>query len=457
MSNSIMTTIYNQYSTTYMPRKSDTRHDSHKRSELRNICSTMAKLNRDTPLYLLKNNSDTRQYIIGLKEESRALRNTIMESFGSADNAGFNRKIAYSSNENIISAKYIGDSTSSSYASVSDEFASDASDDAIVSANGEIPTYDIEVISLASPQVNLGKYLPMQELGIQPGEYSFDVTVNDQGYEFQFSIGDSDTNHNIQQRLSRLINNSKIGLNASVEEDGDGNSALRIESAKVGIDSEQHSQIFNISDDATSMHSGAVSFLGIDHIVKDASNAQFKVNGTEVSASSNTFILQKDYELTLNGISENEGQTVTIGVKPDTVALQENISNLIGGYNNFIRSVNEFQELKQRSQTLTKEMGRITSYYQREMEKLGISPNVDGTLSLDGDQLNRTVALEDSAEALSSLKDFSQSMLRKSSQISINPIEYINKKIVAYKNPSNNFLSPYVTSAYAGMLFNNYC
>ena len=61
MASSIMTTIYNQYSMTYMPRKSDTRYDSHKRSELRNICSTMAKINRDAPLYMLNNSDETRK------------------------------------------------------------------------------------------------------------------------------------------------------------------------------------------------------------------------------------------------------------------------------------------------------------------------------------------------------------------------------------------------------------
>ena len=59
--------------------------------------------------------------------------------------------------------------------------------------------------------------------------------------------------------------------------------------------------------------------------------------------------------------------------------------------------------------------------------------------------------------SLKALKSFSQSMIRKSGQISLNPVSYMNKTVVAYKNPGNNFLSPYVTSAYSGMFFNNYC
>ena len=452
MASSVMTTIYNQYSMTYMPRKSDTRYDSHKRSELRTICSNMARINRDAPLYLLQNSDETRKYVVDLKENTRDLRNTIIESLGGVDNTDFNGKIAYSDNENIVSAKYIGNQMQKE--PLPGKSANE--DGAVLSTNGEIPSYDIEVLSLASPQVNFGKYLPKAERSIESGEYSFDVNVHDLGYEFQFNINENDTNHEIQQRLARLINNSKIGLNASVEENND-SSALRIESARVGIDFGQSPKIFSITESSSGRNSGAVEYLGIDYVAREASNAHFKVNGIEASSSSNTFILQNDYEVTLNGISENEGQTTTIGVKPDTISLQENISNLIGGYNDFIRSMNEYQESQQRSRHLTSEMGKIAGYYHEGMSKLGISPNEDGTLSLDGSKLNEAVALEESPEALSSLKLFSQSVLRKSEQVALNPISYVNKVVVAYKNPSHTLYSPYVTSAYAGMMFNNYC
>lgn len=452
MASSVMTTIYNQYSTAYMPRKSDSRYDSHKRSELRTICANMAKVNRDNPLYLLKPAPDTQKYVVDLKENVRDLRNTIIDSLGGVENADFNGKIAYSTNDNIVSSKYIGSQT------LPEQLPGESDGDgSVVSTSGEIPTYDIEVISLASPQVNLGKYLPMDENSLEPGDYSFDVNVNDLGYEFQFSINENDTNHEIQQRLSRLINNSKIGLNASVEEGEAGTSALRIESTRVGIDFGQSSRIFSISETSGGRTSGAVEHLGINYVARDASNAHFRVNGIEASASSNTFILQNDYEVTLNGLSENEGQTATIGVKPDTIALQENISRLIGGYNDFIRSMSEYQETQQPSRHITRDLNKIVGFYQSQMNDLGISPNEDGTLTLDGDKLNEAVALEETPKALSSLKSFSQSVLRKSDNISLNPINYVNKVVVAYKNPSHTLYSPYVTSAYAGLMFNNYC
>ena len=105
-------------------------------------------------------------------------------------------------------------------------------------------------------------------------------------------------------------------------------------------------------------------------------------------------------------------------------------------------------------------MNRITGFYQQEMEKLGIKSTAEGTLEINSEQLQESVSSmenEDTQSSLKALKSFSQSMIRKSGQISLNPVSYMNKTVVAYKNPSNNFLSPYVTSAYSGMFFNNYC
>lgn len=456
MANSVMNTVYNQFSTTYMQKKAVGRYDTHKRSELRTLCSSMAKVNRDAPLYLIDTSAEAKKYVISLKEDARDLRNTIISTLGDVEESAFCNKIAYSSNENIVSAKYIGSQNQPALPSKEDSSA----DGSVISTNGEIPSYEIEVTALASPQVNLGTYVPSEERGLEPGKYSFDINVNDMGYEFQFNINEADTNLDIQNRLARLINNSKIGLNATIEGNEEGSSALRIESTKVGIDYGQSSMIFSISDEDTSKHAGAVSYYGLDYVAREASNAHFIVNGMEASASSNHFILQNDYEVTLNGLSENEGQITTIGVKPDTEALQENISNLIGGYNSFIQSVSEYKDIQSRSSHLITEMNRITGFYHQEMEKLGIRTTKEGTLEINHNQLQQSVVTTEDPETLSSLKalkSFSQSMLRKSSQISLNPVSYMNKTVVAYKNPGNNFLSPYVTSAYSGMFFNNYC
>ena len=60
----------------------------------------------------------------------------------------------------------------------------------------------------------------------------------------------------------------------------------------------------------------------------------------------------------------------------------------------------------------------------------------------------------DEAEANSGVKELSEAV--KADDISINPMNYVNNKIVAYKNQHKPVNDPYNLSAYSGMMFNGY-
>mgnify|MGYP006989190234 FL=1 len=82
----------------------------------------------------------------------------------------------------------------------------------------------------------------------------------------------------------------------------------------------------------------------------------------------------------------------------------------------------------------------------------------DDTLALDHDLLRETaMQSQDIMETFGSLKSLSGMLIRKSNEISLNPMNYVQKTVVAYKNPGHTFVSPYNTSAYSGMMFNSYC
>ena len=89
---------------------------------------------------------------------------------------------------------------------------------------------------------------------------------------------------------------------------------------------------------------------------------------------------------------------------------------------------------------------------------MGLTLSEDGTLSVNQSLLRKTAReTEDIVATFGYLKDFAASLLRKSNQVSLNPMQHVDKKVVAYKNPGKTFVSPYHTSAYSGMLFNGYC
>ena len=430
---SVLNAVYNNYLMTYTP-KSVTRYDTHKKSELKNVYDSIVKINKESPWYLPVTNKDTQHYAVDLKENARALHNTIAQLGGLEENGLFNKKSAFSSDEGVASAVYIGTEK----------------------ANADVPEIDLEVHSLASSQENLGLFLPPdEEVSLPPDTYSFDVSINDMNYEFQFSISEDETNRELQDRLVRLVNNSDIGIKASVEE-SDGLTSLKFISDATGLYNGKN-RIFAVSDDHTSKTPGTVSYFGIDYISKEASNAEFSINEEEHTSSSNHFTIGKMFEVNLNGISP-EDEPIKIGLKTDVDSITDNISHLVSGYNEFIKAASNYLSTQSRSRQLVGVMNGITRLYSDSFLSMGVSLEDDGTLKVDSASLRQTaLQSDDIPETFSYIKDFSNALLRKSNQISINPMDYVDRKIVAYKNPGHNFASSYSTSAYTGMMFNSYC
>lgn len=430
MSNAVMNQVYNYALTTYYPRTSS-RYDTHKKSELRTIYNNIVKVNKDSPVYLLKNPKESQAYAINIKENSRFLQNTLMSYGNMHKERLLDKRIAYSSNEDMVSATYIGPNV----------------------ADGTSPTFTLEVMSLADTQTNLGKFLPDKTTKLPADVYSFDIAINDLNYEFQFSIKEKQTNKSIQERIAKLIQNADIGLNASVIASDDKEYALQIESTDTGT-SDDKNYIFRISDNHTSKQSGIVDYFGLDYVSKEPTNAQFLLNGEERSSATNKFTVGKLYEVELKGLPAEEGMAATIGLKTDVDAFTENVHQFVDSYNTFVSRSQEFALNHPASNKLTREIRSIASAYSESLSSLGLQTTDTGSLDVNESML-RLIAGEDE-ESFTPLREFAKSLYAKTEQISLNPMDYVDKTIVAYKKPGNNLNSPYVSSAYSGMLFNAY-
>ena len=427
-----MNTVYNNYLAAYTP-KSLTRYDTHKKSELKSVYNSIVKLSKESPWYLPTTNKETQKYAVDLKENARELRNTIASLGGLEEEGLLSQKSAFSSDEEIATATFIGSRTT-----------------------GDItPSFTLQVDSLASPQENLGAFLTDTPVELPDGMYSFDISINDMNYEFQFSISEGESNRDVQGRLAHLINNADIRLKASVIEDNS-LTALKLTSEATGLPMGK-SKIFNISDAHSSKLTGTVEYFGLDYISHAATNAQFQINGEDRSSTSNHFTVGKMFELELKGISP-EGSVTEIGLKTDMESITDNVVSLINGYNDFVKAASAYLESQSRSRNLIREFSSIASSYGNSLESMGVNLTEDGTLEVDRNLLHDTaVESEDISQTFGYLKSFSSMLLKKSNQVSLNPMDYVEKKIVAYKNPNRNFASPYITSAYSGMMFNGYC
>lgn len=425
----MISSVYCYYLSQY-GNKSNSKYDSHTRTQLKNTYSKVVKINSQTPVYKLDLSTAAQKYAIDLKEHARALENITEDLSDGADGTMTFKKSAVSSNASAVNASYITDFGA-------------ASDD---------ESFDINVKQLACSQLNTGNYLQPRSKHIKPGEYSFDLSINDVIYEFQFKVDNSETTNNIQNKIARLINRSNIGLTANIKEDSLGNTAINIESESTGINGTTP-VIFSIkSDDANNQP--LIDTLGLDRVTQYPANAIFDVDGDERSSMSNSITINKAYDVKLSKVTE---EPVTISLKADADSIVESLNELVAGYNNLISVTNdENNNHFQGTEKLQNEIASIARSYKKQLADSGLSLNKDGTISAD----KEVIINADNKDALShiyeSLNSFKNSIKEKAENIALNPMDYVNNKIIAYKNPLRSFPDPYNLSAYTGMMFNGY-
>ena len=434
-----------QYYSNKKYNKRSSRFAMHDSSELQNLYSTIQWKNRFAPLYMTDPTPRSIAYAIHLKESANNLKQTI-DSLSDDDDL-FSMKSAYSDNESLASVEYEPDD-----------------------ADGEVPAdFILEVENFASPQINPSQFLKAnQPVSLEPGGYSFDILTNKLHYELQFNVHEGDTNNDLQKKLSRLINNSDIGVSAKVVE-SHGLSALEVTSDAYGlpVQGERH---FTITDENTTYRNGIVDYLGLNKTIREAANAIYSIDGNEESSYSNTFSVYGAYHVTLHPENSDAGMSMSeqlsaraasiasgknaaqnasarIGLYPDAESLANNIETFVDGYNRFMNGVINDETEETLTKLLSKDLHKFLDLHSYNLEKYGISINPDATLDYQkSDEITDTAAI----------KGFGSQILRKLNAISLDPMEYIDRRICTYPNPNASYPNPYMTSIYTGMLYNGY-
>ncbi len=425
---------YNHFIQDYVS-KDVTHADTHRKDELRDVYKSIAKLNKNSPLYLLTDDDKSRNEAIEIKERARQLQGNIIGLNNQEDKASLDHSVAFTSDQDKVSASYIGKTPEEDVGTLG---------------------FDIEVSSLASAQTNTGRFLPKDSTGLAADNYAFDVRINGQEFEFQFSIFQGDRNSDVQQKISNLINKAGVGLSADIIEDSQNRSALQISSTRTGLKPGESSQ-FEVYETGSSLNKGAVSFLGLDQVSAPATNAHFTLNGEEKASISNRFTVGGKFEVQLSNVT-NPGEPIYVGVKKDNEALKNHITSLLNNYNSFIEDASGIENEKFKSDKLKSEMVGIAKQYMANLEDAGVKLEGDGKLSIDDELLTQAVSSSESKKSLAPVKDFADSLIEKTKEISVDPMKYVDRPVVNYKNPdSKDYTSPYITSEYSGMMFNNYC
>lgn len=430
----MINSVYNYYAAQYGHREYS-KYDTHSKAQLKSTFGRLQKINSQTPSYKIDFSDAALKYAIDLKENARELSQIADElSDESTDSITYKRS-ATSSSPQVIDAEYIGDSCVQDYEPL-----------------------EVTVSQLACPQTNTGNFLQPNSKPFAAGEYSFDLQVQDLTYQFEFGVNATDTVTDTQQKIARLINQADIGLNAQLLTDGLGNSAISITSDATGIRGISPT-IFHIqsqnSSDASDSNTELVSTLGLDRVTQYPANAVYSVNGTTATSVSNEVTIDNNYVLTF---FDTTGKApVTISMNTDTDAIADSIGELIGGYNNLISvTANDANEHFEGNEKLKKDFAGIAKSYNHLLNENGLSVTDNGTIAVDRDAIISAADNGTLDDIFSGLNAFKQAVQKKAEDISLNPMDYVNNKIIAYKNPLRPTNDPYNLSAYTGMIFDGY-
>lgn len=416
----VSNSVYNHLSAGLVPKARST---THKTKELKNVYSSMAKYNKNSPLYLLSMSESKQARMIDIKEAAMTLKD-ISDSLSDSENIIYKKKLIKSSDSDTVSASLRHDSV-----------------------EGIPENLSIQVLDLAKEQVNTGKYLDKNSLDIRPGRYSFALETVNGRIGMDIPVTRELSNEDVLKDMAEKINKADIGITASIIDDGS-HSAIMLASSFTGAPSTSDGLYFSLSKDGDSDTINDI--FGLDNVSQYPADSIFSINGETHSSSSNNISINQTIELDFHKVSNSP---VNISLVPDTTLMAEQMNMFVEAYNNLVDlSKSEASALGTRS--LRNDITSMVSRHTAELSSAGIS--LDDTGHLVQYSADAKDDSEQFADLFNSVSDFKADVSAAVEKISLDPVAYINKLIVTYPNTGNRLNNTYTQSLYSGLLFNNY-
>ncbi|MDE7298448.1 MAG: hypothetical protein K2N94_06405, partial [Lachnospiraceae bacterium] len=276
-----------------------------------------------------------------------------------------------------------------------------------------------------------------------------------ESYEFSYKISSLSTNREVMTKLADFINKSSVAIHAAVEDSADREfSRIVLTSDETGTPKGEE-LIFNITDSKQDAAPGLVDWFGLDRVAQPPSNADFSVNGRDFSNMRNDFVLNRSLTIHLKQISYGD---IVLSPEASGNQVEKALGDFLNSYNTMIGLTKNGPAGNRRSARLQSDLTHIFASGLEELNLAGIHRQEDFTLVADNESLrspetlNRLRALFEEPDGLLA------QLSRKMQDIALNPMEYVDKIIIAYPNLSRaGFSNPYSTSIYTGMMFNSYC
>lgn len=415
--------IYNHLSAQLVPKK---RNTTHKASELKDVYKSMAKYNKNSPLYLLSLSDEKQSFMINIKEAALTLKDAA-DAFGNVDSDMYSKKILNSDDSESISGNIKGNNI-----------------------DGLPEKLSIKLDNLASEQVNVGNYLDSFDLNFVPKQHSFAISSVDGSFTFNMRITEDDTNLSVQRNIADSINSRKLGIQASVLREGD-TSALMLSSEDTGVPDTADGLFFT----AKQMSSGqnTVDVLGLNNVDVQPFNAQFTINGEQHESASNHISINKVVELDFH---KPTTKPVNISFVSDAEQVMEQLDGFVEAYNSLVDLAAAEGETRVGTRNLGNDISSIVSRHKAELESNGLHIDDNGKMVKDISILKDSIKNGGFTELFKDISAFKGDVTKATDRLSIDPLAYVDKLIVTYPNKANKANTPYTQSLYSGLIYNNY-
>ena len=151
-----------------------------------------------------------------------------------------------------------------------------------------------------------------------------------------------------------------------------------------------------------------------------------------------------DYALDVKSMSMELGEAASLALDSDQQG--EALKTTLQLYNKLLSRSDEYGELKNKPSRPGCELRKLVEECSDELISNGIAVDESGFLSRKVDGMDSVPS------------DFLQKVKEKCDYMSMNPMEYVDKKVYSYAHLHRNDVGyAYAQSIYTGMFFNSYC
>lgn len=152
------------------------------------------------------------------------------------------------------------------------------------------------------------------------------------------------------------------------------------------------------------------------------------------------------YALNVKEMSMELGEAANETLDGRTQDVKDNLQRMVGLFNKLLNRSDEYGEANGRPSRPGGELRNLVDNHTAEIFESGIQVDDSGFLRVPEDQ-DVQIPIE-----------FTKQLALKAEHMSMNPMEYVEKKVYSYAHLYRNDIgTAYEASIYSGMLFNSYC